>query len=199
MDGQLLPHGTAVGPFVAACDVPYSRIVGHQTVDAVFHDILCPVVLGIDAAVSQPIGGIGNRIFRLFGSLHLAIGRDASLHLVIDIAVQEGRSQSCTYTDFTHVDRLGSRSAADNDIDVDTADTLAQDKALLQLRVVVRIGIYHFRVVIGLSYNLGLGRTEGVILVCRIVKIHATAANDIAATLQRHVADAAVAADGNGH
>ena len=88
--GQLLALATAINPFIAYGDVVESIIfVAAQTVQSIALNIVGPVILGIDAAIGQSVGGILNGVCLLLGLCHLAVRRNASVHAPVYIAVEE--------------------------------------------------------------------------------------------------------------
>ena len=132
---QFLSLTTAVNPFVADGDVEESVVVvapAIESVQGVALYVVGPVVLGVDAAIGQAVGGVLDGILRLLGLGHRTIGGDASIHAPVHIAVEHRFVQAAAHTGLLDglVSRVG--CAGGNDVGIDTRHVPAQDKALLE-------------------------------------------------------------------
>ena len=163
----------------------------------IFYDVLSPVVLGIYTSIRHSISGIGYFVLFSLGRFHLAIGWDTSLHVIVNITIDERGGKTCAYSHLTHFYCWWSVCAANNHINIDTTNASPYNKSLLQMWMVIHVAVYHLGIISGLLYNIYLRWVECAIFVGGVVKVYAVATNDIWTVCGSHLTDSPVVANGN--
>ena len=173
MDGEFLTLASAIDPFVAHGDI-IEAIVGivTQAVQGIALNIVGPVIFCIDTTIAQIIGSILNRILFLFGSSHLAIRGDTSVHAPVHVAIQHIVAQAGTDTCLLDWLAGRSRSTRSNDIRIKAGHTFTHDKSLFKNGVAGGGTIEHLTMFSSILDNSHLRGTKTfVALGCGIVEI----------------------------